>query len=100
MFYRAWIAVTDLPVDDEERWSPLIEWLEEERSDFGPVLSWWEEDKASIVMSAEADDEATAIEAMIRAVVDGLQAAGLTELKPWVKDVEVATDLEEIEAGD
>jgi hypothetical protein len=27
--YRLWITVPDLPVDDEERWEPIIAHLEE-----------------------------------------------------------------------
>ncbi len=50
--------------------------LERDLEDYGPIISWYD-DTARIVVSTDADDEATAAAELYAAVAAGMRAAGV-----------------------
>lgn len=81
MEYRARITIPGIPVALESAWEPLLSRLESDHGKFGPVLAWdggapdWPD--AVVVMSTDAENEATAAGRMIEATLAALRDTGL-----------------------
>lgn len=91
MEYRAWISIPGLP-HDGDTWEPVIEALERDHDELGPVIAWSDTDIATIVMSTDTIDEATAAATMTAAVSEALHAAGLGRLYPTRIELALADD--------
>ena len=76
MEYRAFVTVPGLPFSQDAKWEPFIEALESVHGDLGPVLSW-ERGEATVMLATDAAEGAEAASTVVRAVADGLLAAGL-----------------------
>lgn len=94
--YRAWVTIADVPVDDEDRWEPVIEFLEREYSDMGPVMAR-EDNMACLVLSGEAEDPQEFARQAADAVVQALRAAGWVDKSPMRVFVELADETRPID---
>jgi hypothetical protein len=93
MEYRTWTTLSNLSVEAEETWLPLIGWLESAPGDLGAVISWVDEDTAQIVLSIDAASHSAAAAASVGVLVEALQAVGLSDRYPGAIEVELAGDL-------
>lgn len=90
--YRAWIDVPGLPVADEADWQRLMDRLEESHGELGPVGSWEQPDTLTVVLSTDADTPVAAARELVDAVLDSLQAAGMSEKVPTAMRLEPVTE--------
>ena len=86
--YRLWITVPDLPLEQEQGWEPLIEFLERRHGELGPVLSWDGEGGATVVIALDSDSEAHAARTGVDVIADALHRTGLGSRYPQLVEVE------------
>jgi hypothetical protein len=87
--FRSWVKIPGLQQEQEQEHERLYELLLRDHVDLGPVMTWRDGGSSTVVvLAADAEDEASAVDLMRSAVANSLHVGGLGYLDPIVVEVE------------